>query len=223
MRLLLVRHGQSTANVAGILETRAPGPGLTALGLEQAAAIPGALKHEKIDGVYTSSLVRTQLTAVPLCGLHALETVVMPGLHEIGAGDFEGTTDPKETATYIGVIHDWLQGDLDRKMPGGGDGNEFVDRFDDSIAQIASRHGDDDGMAVAISHGAAIRAWTALRTTGAPGVAVAGGELANTGGVTLVGDPTSGWTIESWSTTALGGPHLDDPHPRDVTGHHPLM
>ena len=32
MHLLLIRHGQSAANVAGILETRAPGPGLTALG-----------------------------------------------------------------------------------------------------------------------------------------------------------------------------------------------
>lgn len=221
MRLLLVRHGQSKANVAGILQTRTPGPGLTAIGLTQAASLPGALQHETIGGVYASSLIRTQLTAVPLSGAHTLETTVLPGLHEIGAGDMEGTTDPAEKARYVETIRGWLQGDLDRKMPGGADGNSFITRFDDSVAEIVSKH--PDGMAVAFSHGAAIRAWTALRAKGAPGVTVATGELHNTAGVTLVGDPTSGWTIESWSTTPLGGAHLDDPNALDVTGTHPLI
>ena len=40
MRLLLVRHGQTPSNVAGLLDTALPGPGLTALGTRQAAAIP---------------------------------------------------------------------------------------------------------------------------------------------------------------------------------------
>lgn len=221
MRLLLIRHGQSTANAAGILQTRSPGPGLTALGHAQAVALPGALKHEQIAGVYASSLMRTQLTAVPLSGTHMLETTVLPGLHEIGAGDMEGTTDKAETARFVDTIRAWLQGDLDRNMPGGADGNSFMNRFDDSIAEIASRH--EDGLAVAFSHGAAIRAWTALRTTGAPAATVATGELHNTAGVTLSGDPDSGWTMESWSTTPLGGAHLDDPNAHDVTGHHPLI
>lgn len=221
MRLLLIRHGQSAANVAGILETRTPGPGLTALGLAQAAALPAALETEKIDGVYASALMRTQLTAVPLSGTRALETVVLPGLHEIGAGDMEGATDAVDVARYVDTIKAWLQGDLDRKMPGGTDGNAFVERFDDSVAKIAAAH--PDGMAVAFSHGAAIRAWTALRAKGAPSVAVAAGELHNTAGVTLSGTPSTGWTIESWSTTALGGAHLDGPPTADVTGHHPLI
>ena len=46
MRLLLIRHGQTPSNVLGALDTLVPGPGLTPLGLEQAAAIPDALAGE---------------------------------------------------------------------------------------------------------------------------------------------------------------------------------
>ncbi|MCM1975585.1 histidine phosphatase family protein, partial [Streptomyces sp. G1] len=37
MRLLLVRHGQTPTNVDYLLDTAVPGPGLTELGLAQAA------------------------------------------------------------------------------------------------------------------------------------------------------------------------------------------
>lgn len=220
MHLMLIRHGQSAANVAGILETRAPGPGLTALGLAQADALPAVLLKHNIEGVYASALMRTQLTAVPLSGSRTLETTVLPGLHEIGAGDLEGTKDPVETARYIATLSAWLHGDLGARMPGGADGNAFVERFDHSIAQIAAAH--PNGMAVAFSHGAAIRVWTALRAKGTPSRAAAAGELHNTAGVTLEGDPTSGWKITSWSANALGGAHLDGPKSKDITGHHPL-
>jgi probable phosphoglycerate mutase len=220
MRLLLIRHGQSAANVEGILETRAPGPGLTALGMAQADALPDALRAHTIDGVYASALMRTQLTAVPLSGDRTLGTTVLPGLHEIGAGDLEGTKDRTQTARYIATISAWLHGDLDRRMPGGADGNAFLDRFDSSVAHIAAAH--LDGTAVAFSHGAAIRAWTALRATGMPSAAAAAGELHNTACVTLSGDPSTGWKIEAWSSGALGGPQLDGPKSADVTGHHPL-
>ncbi|MFI5427738.1 histidine phosphatase family protein [Aeromicrobium sp. UC242_57] len=39
MRLILIRHGQTPANVDGVLESTVPGPGLTELGLEQAAEL----------------------------------------------------------------------------------------------------------------------------------------------------------------------------------------
>ncbi|MEO6533332.1 MAG: histidine phosphatase family protein [Pseudolysinimonas sp.] len=220
MHLMLIRHGQSAANVAGILETRAPGPGLTALGMAQASALPDALQKHAVDGVYASALMRTQLTAVPLSGSRTLDTTVLPGLHEIGAGQLEGTKDPTETAKYIDVLSSWLHGDLGRKMPGGADGNAFLERFDNSVAHIAAAH--PDGMAVAFSHGAAIRVWTALRAKGTPSAAAAAGELHNTAGVTMHGDPKAGWTITAWSASALGGAHLDGPKSKDITGHHPL-
>lgn len=65
MRLLLVRHGQTPSNVEFLLDTAVPGPGLTALGERQAAALPEALADEDIEALYVSTLVRTQLTAAP--------------------------------------------------------------------------------------------------------------------------------------------------------------
>lgn len=40
MRLIIIRHGQTPANVLGRLDTAHPGPGLTALGERQAEAVP---------------------------------------------------------------------------------------------------------------------------------------------------------------------------------------
>ena len=66
MRLILVRHGQTPANVLGQLDTAHPGPGLTERGFEQAERVPEALRGENIDAIYVSTLIRTQLTAAPL-------------------------------------------------------------------------------------------------------------------------------------------------------------
>ena len=66
MRLLLVRHGQTPANVLGVLDTAVPGPGLTDLGRRQAAALPEALAEERIDAIVVTDLVRTHETAAPL-------------------------------------------------------------------------------------------------------------------------------------------------------------
>ena len=49
MRLILVRHGQTSSNVAGLLDTDEPGAGLTGVGLEQAAALADALRDESIE------------------------------------------------------------------------------------------------------------------------------------------------------------------------------
>lgn len=63
MRLILIRHGQTPSNVAFLLDTAVPGPGLTDLGEKQAAALPQTLADVDIDLLYVSTLTRTQLTA----------------------------------------------------------------------------------------------------------------------------------------------------------------
>ena len=66
MRLLLLRHGQTTANVHGALDTAFPGRPLTDLGRAQAAAVPAALAEEDVSALYCSNLTRTRQTAEPL-------------------------------------------------------------------------------------------------------------------------------------------------------------
>lgn len=65
MTLTFVRHGESAANAAGVIDTSVPGPDLTDLGREQAVAVADKLAGNKYDGVYASSMVRTQETADP--------------------------------------------------------------------------------------------------------------------------------------------------------------
>jgi len=68
VRLLLMRHGQTHANVSGELDTAHPGLDLTDLGRAQAVAAAKAIAGERLDAIYVSSRVRTHQTAAPTAG-----------------------------------------------------------------------------------------------------------------------------------------------------------
>jgi probable phosphoglycerate mutase len=217
MRLLLIRHGQTPSNVIGSLDTAAPGPGLTALGLEQAEAVPAALRNEAVEGVYASVLTRTRLTSMPLTrALGMPPATVLPGIHEIEAGELEQHTDRESVKRYMETAWAWGLGDLAPRMPGASDGNAFFARFDESIGTIASAH--RGGTAVAFSHGAAIRVWCAARAENLPPEYAAFTPLDNTAAVVLEGDPDDGWNVETWGGQPVGGLELQDPRADDVTG-----
>jgi len=214
----LIRHGQTPANVRGALDTAAPGPALTELGRAQAAAIPDAVASERIDGIYASRLVRTQQTAAPLARVRGeMHRVVLPGIHEIQAGDLEGRTDKDAVRAYLDVIWAWGSGDLDPRMPGGADGHEFYGRFDADLARVAADH-DRDATVAVFSHGAAIRVWTAGRATNIDPEFPGRQHLENTAVVALNGSPSEGWRLTHWAGEPLGGEALTDPTADDVTG-----
>lgn len=216
MRLLLIRHGQTPANVDGILATAHPGPGLTPLGRRQAEALPEALSGEAISAIYVSTLVRTHLTAAPLAQRLGLTPVETAGLHEIEAGDLEGRADLAAVRGYQGTLKAWGDGDLSHAMPGGPDGVAFFERFDGAIQRIAAAH-PEETVAI-VSHGAAIRVWCG----GVPGnvdpaFAIAH-ELDNTGIVAVSGSPETGWLLESWMGEPIGGAAVEDDGGPDPTG-----
>ena len=103
MTLTIARHGESAANAADVIDTSVPGPHLTELGRQQAAALAGELAGNNYDGVYASSMIRTQETARPLASLLGQQIVVLPGLREIDAGAFEGQSEDKG-AGRIGYV-----------------------------------------------------------------------------------------------------------------------
>lgn len=215
MRLLLIRHGQTPSNVLGALDTAHPGAPLTELGLAQAAAVPRALRDERIDAVFASTLLRTQLTAEPLSRSVGVETQIRDGLHEIEAGSLEMRSDRESQRAYMGTVLSWGAGDLDARYPGGPSGSEFFDRYDGAIERIADEH---TGTVAVFSHGAAIRVWVAGRVRNISPRFAADNHLENTGVVTLSGDPDGGWVAESWTGVPLGGPLLEDLAADDPTG-----
>jgi len=207
MRLLLVRHGQTAANVRGELDTAPPGPGLTRLGRRQAKAIPGELATESIDGIYSSALIRTQETARPLAIARGLPVVVRDGLHEIAAGELERRSDWPSVQRYLEVISAWGVGELDVAMPGGADGHEFFGRLDGAFAAIAAEH-DDDATVAVVNHSAAIRVWTAARARNIEPIYAARARLENAEIVVVTGSPTFGWELESWGGSPPGAASL---------------
>lgn len=207
MRLMLIRHGQTPSNVLGALDTLVPGPGLTDLGLEQAAAIPRALAGESIRAVYASVQTRAQLTAAPLAGALGLPVTIRDGLREISAGDLEMNRDRASVDLYHEVAFGWSAGSLERRMPGAENGLEAFGRFDFVIDEVAES---GPGTVACVAHGQIIRSWVAARSGNIDADFAAHHNLHNTGVVVLDGTPQDGWTVLSWTGTAIGGARVDD-------------
>jgi probable phosphoglycerate mutase len=215
MRLLLLRHGQTYGNVDGALDTAAPGLLLTGLGHRQADAAAEVLHREPIEGVYVSSLTRTHQTAAPLARRLGLAPVELAGLREISAGDFEMKADEESVRGYLTTIASWIHGDPSVRMPGGESGEEFLGRYDAAVAHVVHARHD---CAVIVSHGAAIRTWSAIRSDDADPHHATSHPLRNTGLIVLDGDPDGGWKITEWHSDPVGGHLLEDESAPDPTG-----
>ncbi|MFP1628725.1 histidine phosphatase family protein [Streptomyces sp. 5K101] len=89
--LILVRHGRSTANTAGVLAGRTPGVHLDERGAAQAAELPARLAAVPLAAVVSSPLERCRETLQPLLDARpglALETDGRIG--ECDYGDWSG-------------------------------------------------------------------------------------------------------------------------------------
>jgi len=208
-RLTFIRHGQTPSNVRGLLDTGAPGPGLTELGERQAAALPRLLGDAAVDGLYVSRLVRTHLTALPLAVDRTLERVELPGIHEVEAGSLELRGDDDAVRRYMTTAFAWGAGDLDARMPDGPDGHEFFGRFDADIERVMR----ECEHPVLVSHGAAIRIWVARSATNIAPEFTAVHHLPNTGVVELEGAPGD-WRLRSWPNAPV-----TEPDPIDFESH----
>lgn len=207
MRLLLIRHGQTPSNIIGALDTGVPGPGLTELGFEQAAAVPGALVDDTIGAIFASTQVRSQLTATPLAEARGLDIEIRSGLREVDAGELEMRNDDVAVRIYMETVIAWADGDIHRRMPGAESGAEVYARYDEVIAEaVATGH----ATVAIVSHGAVIRSWVGARAENVSADFAAEHSLSNTGVVVLEGSPQSGWRALTWMGQAIGGAAVDD-------------
>ena len=210
MRLILIRHGQTPANVDGVLDSTVPGPGLTAVGEVEAAALPATLADEKIGAIFASTQVRSQLTAAPLADSLGLTVEVRDGLREIAAGDLEGSTDRPSVLVYVKTFLGWIDGDLDVRMPGAEDGHEVLNRFSDVVAE-AEQLGHD--TVALVSHGAVIRTWAGTHSEDLGSEFFRTHFVKNTGYVIVEGSTADGWHLESWQGGGIFDTALEDESP----------
>ena len=200
-RLVLVRHGQSHANVDRRLDTRLPGAELTPLGRDQARTFartatsrPAVLLH--------SVATRAAQTAAEISAEVNVSVSEVTGIHEVQVGDLENRNDDDAIAEFGALYRRWLEGERDVPMPGGESANQVLDRYLPVLTDIRINYLDDDNWTsdvVVVSHGAAIRL-TAAVLAGVDSSFALDHHLANTEAVTLTPVTDGRWTCVQWGT-----------------------
>lgn len=106
--LLLIRHGQSAANVDGLFAGHLDSP-LSPLGERQAKATADfILENFAIDRVYSSDLQRAYTTAAAVATRLALPITPCAALREISAGAWEGQPYTTLKTRYAADYGRWL-------------------------------------------------------------------------------------------------------------------
>jgi broad specificity phosphatase PhoE len=200
VKLYLIRHAQSTANVHKILDTALPGPPLTELGNQQAQTLAERMAGRPIVAVYASYALRAQQTAAPLAAALAMDVTLVEGVHEVSVGELEGRRDQDAIETYLATVHPWTRGDLSVSMPGGESGHEVHARLTTAVAELRAKHepADPDGAIALVSHGGAIRLAAEWLADNVRAELADEGLIPNTGIVELESSPGSGWRCLSW-------------------------
>lgn len=164
-RLLLIRHGQSEANLTHRFGGQADFP-LTELGHAQAECTADFLtQHYSLDALYSSDLRRSMQTAAHTADRTGLPVTAQPGLREIFAGAWEGKVFETLGITHPDAYHLWRNDFGFARCPDGESTMELAERVRTTIDAIASMH---EGQTVALfTHATPLRALCWM-LTGAP-------------------------------------------------------
>ncbi|QUR68660.1 PE domain-containing protein [Mycobacterium spongiae] len=216
-----VRHGETDANVADLLNTAVPGPPLNATGLLEAAAVAGVLGPQgPYAAIFDSQLLRTQMTAAPLEMATGLTAQILPALNEIQAGVFEDFPQVSPAGLLIAMSPAaWIFGFplLPMLAPGSADFNGVVFNtgftgaletiYTTSLANpVVAASGDI--TSVAYSSAGTISTGVMMNVENPNPLLVLTESLPNTGVVVVEGSPEAGWTLVSWNGVPVGPANL---------------
>jgi probable phosphoglycerate mutase len=153
MEIVLVRHALPQ-RVDATPDGSPADPGLAELGIEQAGRVADALRHDKVDALYTSPARRAVETAAPLADALGVEPLVEPGIAEFDAADSSYVPVEELRASGDPRWHRLVAGDL---YSSGVDPVAFRGRVVEAVERIAARH--PGGRAVLVSHAGSINAY----------------------------------------------------------------
>jgi probable phosphomutase (TIGR03848 family) len=158
--VILVRHGRSSANTAGVLAGRAPGVHLDETGVTQAGAVGDRLADVRLASAVTSPLERCRETAKEITSRQQapLRASTDKQLSECDYGDWQGRP-IKELAKE--KLWKTVQAQPSAvTVPGGESMRAMQDRAVAAVrrhdARVAAEHG-DDAVWLAVSHGDVIK------------------------------------------------------------------
>lgn len=154
-RMIFVRHGQSTGNLAGRFLGNYDGA-LTDLGREQARRAAKYLRDEQIDIAFASDLSRAYETGSIIAAPHGLVPIKDKNLREIFAGKWENAEFTEIERLYPDDWHMW-QNDTFASRPTGGESVvELAIRVTSEIWKLAAEN--DNKTVLVATHATPIRA-----------------------------------------------------------------
>ena len=159
--ILLVRHGESTANAKGIWQGQMEFP-LSERGRAQASLAGHGLSSEPFEGLYSSPLSRAFETAEIIRARAEFTGEVIPldGLSERRGGILEGHTwaeqeqqNPELAKKFLAIPEEerW-------ELVGAETDEEVIARFEEALSSIRALHPDGSRIVV-VSHGGVMRAF----------------------------------------------------------------
>ena len=159
--LLLVRHGESTANAKGIWQGQMEFP-LSERGRAQASLAGHGLSRQPFEGLYSSPLSRAFETAEIIRDRtgFAGEVVPVEGLSERNGGILEGHTwdeqerrNPELARKFLAIPEEerWA-------LVGAETDEEVIARFEEALSSIRALHPEGSRIVV-VSHGGVMRAF----------------------------------------------------------------
>ena len=153
--LLLIRHGQSLANLTRFFAGHTD-VALTDLGLRQAECTAEfILENYRVDRVYSSDSCRAYATAKALADRLQLQITAREDLREIFAGQWEGMTFTDIAAQYPEAYNCWFT-DIGRCRPVGGESTEeLLLRIEGALRRICEEN--PDSVVAVATHATAIR------------------------------------------------------------------
>ena len=151
-----VRHGQTDANLQGVLQGHLDTP-LGEKGRAQARAAAERLKHEKFDLFYTSDLSRAYETAQIIGRVLGMEPVPLTELREWHLGTLEGRPHSELRTEYPDIIESFRFDRADDiAVPGGESRKEFFTRIAACLDRL--RRENPGARILFVSHGGSLRA-----------------------------------------------------------------
>jgi glucosyl-3-phosphoglycerate phosphatase len=200
VRLVLWRHGQTQWNVDGRFQGQSDIL-LDPTGERQAERAARLLAALRPNAIFSSDLTRATMTAAPLARLTGLTVITDKDLRERYGGLWEGLTDTEIRERYPVEHSQWLP-------PGGESTGAVADRAGAALERIAETLA-PGGLAVVVSHGAALRLGAA-RLLGLPeDLWGAVGPLANCAW-SVLGRRRSRWRLLEHNAGTLPEPVLSD-------------
>ena len=154
MKLIMVRHGESQANVKGIYSGWTDYD-LTERGKEQAEKAGEYLKNINIDKIYSSPIKRALKTAQIISSQINKDIKIIDDLKEINFGIFDGKTHKEIIKVYKDEYENWVKNYIKHRISQGESLEDLYNRINNFINKL--KKDNNDKTYLIVTHGGVIQ------------------------------------------------------------------